>query len=240
MVAFLSGILAVSLLIFSLGAFAKTFGEKLCKTDPQLQCYTVKSNESLKKLFINPQDRDLVMRINRTNKIYPGMKIAIPRHENMSMMDFAPFATQIDPPGEKLIYVSLRELAFGAYDETGTLQYWGPISGGKGWCPDIQRGCHTATGKFAISAIQGPECVSSKFPVGEGGAPMPYCMFFYGGYALHGSYDVPGYHASHGCVRLFINDARWLNEEFVMGELGIPVIVDGDDVDDGYDDDGYY
>ena len=49
-------------------------------------------------------------------------------------------------------------------------------------------------------------------------------MFFHGGFALHGSYEVPGYHASHGCVRMFVNDAKWLNEEFV-GQERVPVII---------------
>lgn len=44
---------------------------------------------------------------------------------------------------------------------------------------------------------------------------MPYCMFFHGGYALHASPVVPGHHDSHGCVRLFLEDAKWLNEEFI-------------------------
>jgi lipoprotein-anchoring transpeptidase ErfK/SrfK len=43
-------------------------------------------------------------------------------------------------------------------------------------------------------------------------------MFFNGNFALHGSYNVPGYNDSHGCVRLFVNDAQWLNQEFTDGE----------------------
>lgn len=35
-------------------------------------------------------------------------------------------------------------------------------------------------------------------------APMPYSVFFHGGYAIHGTYDVKrlGRPASHGCIRL--------------------------------------
>lgn len=51
---------------------------------------------------------------------------------------------------------------------------------------------------------------------------MPYCMFFKGGYAIHAS-DVPGYNASHGCVRVFYEDAEWLNREFA--DIGTSVIV---------------
>ena len=48
---------------------------------------------------------------------------------------------------------------------------------------------------------------------------MPYCMFFHGGYALHGSNFVPDYNASHGCVRMSPDDAQWLNEDFVQEGL---------------------
>ena len=36
------------------------------------------------------------------------------------------------------------------------------------------------------------------------GAPMPYSIFFYGGYAIHGTTDLArlGTPASHGCIRL--------------------------------------
>ena len=32
---------------------------------------------------------------------------------------------------------------------------------------------------------------------------------------MHGSGDMPGYRASHGCVRMFVRDAQWLNQSFV-------------------------
>ena len=43
-------------------------------------------------------------------------------------------------------------------------------------------------------------------------APMPYSIFFHGGYAIHGSYDTDhlGSPASHGCIRLHPDDAAEL------------------------------
>ncbi|MCK3779572.1 L,D-transpeptidase [Ensifer sesbaniae] len=40
-------------------------------------------------------------------------------------------------------------------------------------------------------------------------APMPYAVFFKGGYAVHATYDIKrlGRPASHGCVRLHPNNA---------------------------------
>lgn len=204
---------------------AKSYGASICN-EPNLVCYVAKRGDTWAKLFPDETERDIVMRINRVNiRLHPGMKIAIPSSPHFGLMDFSPFPTQIDPPGEKVIYVSKKYLAFGAYDSNGSLQLWGPISGGKGYCPDTGKYCRTPNGSFSIQSKQGGGCVSTKFPVGRGGAPMPYCMFFHGGFALHGSYEVPGYHASHGCVRMYVNDARWLNQEFTDGESNVRVIV---------------
>lgn len=43
-------------------------------------------------------------------------------------------------------------------------------------------------------------------------APMPNSIFFHGGYAIHATYDVKrlGRPASHGCVRLSPQNAKWL------------------------------
>jgi peptidoglycan hydrolase-like protein with peptidoglycan-binding domain len=35
-------------------------------------------------------------------------------------------------------------------------------------------------------------------------------LYFYGGYAIHGSPSVPGYPASHGCVRIPMHVSRWM------------------------------
>lgn len=43
-------------------------------------------------------------------------------------------------------------------------------------------------------------------------SPMPYSIFFYGGFAIHGSYETRwlGQPASHGCVRLLPSNAKIL------------------------------
>ncbi len=217
-------LIAISFSLFTLPLFAQ-YGSHLCKSNPDYDCYKVKKGESWETLFPDADKKNMATKLNRTNnRLHTGMIIAIPKNQTITVMDIAPFQKQIEAPGEKVIFVSLQDLAWGAYDAQGTLVNWGPVSGGKGYCPDLGRGCHTATGHFQIYTKQGAGCVSTKFPIGRGGAPMPYCMFFHGGYALHGSYDVPGYNASHGCVRMFVSDAKWLNLEFV-GHEHVPVII---------------
>lgn len=218
MIIVLTSLLAVFFFLFSSVAEAKSYGSNLCANDSAYHCYKVKKGDSWKSLFKDPDERDVVQRINRTNKtLYAGMRIAIPNDVNGNPLNFAPISTQIDPPGKKTIIVSLSKLTFAAYNADGALEHWGPVSGGKGYCPDIRRKCTSPIGSFAIYTKQGAYCKSTKYPVGRGGAPMPYCMFFHKGFALHGSNDVPGYHASHGCIRLFTKDAQWLNQEFTPG-----------------------
>lgn len=49
-------------------------------------------------------------------------------------------------------------------------------------------------------------------------------LYFYKGYAIHGSTSVPGYPASHGCIRVTQADGRWL---FDRVPVGTTVIVYG-------------
>ncbi len=47
-------------------------------------------------------------------------------------------------------------------------------------------------------------------------------MYFVGGFAIHGSWSVPDYPASHGCVRVTIEESDWLFDRI---DLGTPVYV---------------
>lgn len=125
--------------------------------------------------------------------------------------------------GNKVFIFDPSQLSWFAYGSHGQLIASGRASGGRGYCPDVGRSCRTPVGTFRVKSKGGPGCISSKFPLPYGGAPMPYCMFFHGGFAIHGSNDVPNHNASHGCVRVEPEDARWLNHEFM--DIGTTVIV---------------
>lgn len=213
-------------LAFSSTTFAgQLYGERLCQK-AGYHCISAKRGDYWEKLFPNPSQRDIVKRLNRTNvSMYAGMRIAVPNNLNsIDIMDIAPFPRKIPPLGNNKVIINQKELAWGAYDASGTLVKWGPMSGGQNYCADVKRGCKTASGEYTFYRKQGAGCKSSKFPLGKGGAPMPYCMFFHGGFAMHGSAAVPGYHASHGCVRIYSQDAEWLNTNFVrIGSTRISV-----------------
>lgn len=116
-----------------------------------------------------------------------------------------------------------KTLSWKAVNENGKIIRTGRGSAGRSYCPDIHRGCKTPSGVYRVYSKGGAKCHSSRYPVGRGGAPMPYCMFFNKNYALHGSYEVPNYNASHGCVRLMPSDAAWLSNNFVR--IGTTVVI---------------
>lgn len=212
---------AILLLLINFPTFSgNLYGETLCKS-PDYFCITIKPHDTWENLFPTDQSRDIVKRVNRMNiRLRVGMKIAIPKKlDEISIYDVSPFPRYIEPPGEKVIYVNQKELAWAAYNDEGELVWWGPISTGSGHCKSPDGTCITPPGSFRVINKQDIDCISTVFPIRtngvNGGALMPYCMHYFRGYALHGSNSVPGYRASHGCVRMFIEDARWLNEEFI-------------------------
>ena len=111
-----------------------------------------------------------------------------------------------------------------AINDEGVVVRTGRGSGGRSYCPDIHRACRTPTGTFHVISKGGAGCRSSLYPVGKGGSPMPYCMFFSKYHAVHGSYEVPaGRNASHGCIRIIPSEARWLSNNFM--HVGTTVVV---------------
>ena len=208
------------------------YGPGLCAS-AQYECLKIQPGQNWEKLFPDAGQRDLVQRINRCyNALWPGKIIAVPRDlAHVTMIELAPFPHQIEGDTEKQVIVDQDKLAWGAYDEHGQLVKWGPIASGRDKCPDSANSCKTLTGIYRVFSKENEKCQSDVYPIGKGGAKMPYCMFFHKGFALHGSSDMPGFRASHGCIRMFIPDAKWLNEDFVdatsekNNQLGTKVVV---------------
>ncbi|KGF69717.1 ErfK/YbiS/YcfS/YnhG family protein [Hoeflea sp. BAL378] len=80
-----------------------------------------------------------------------------------------------------------------------TLETW-PVSTGR-------PGYGTPKGDFPVIRLAA-KWYSRKYD----NAPMPYSVFFRGGYAIHGTTEISklGRPASHGCVRLHPDNARIL------------------------------
>ncbi len=125
--------------------------------------------------------------------------------------------------GEKVIVINPRKHVWGAYAADGKLLRAGLATAGSSWCPDIHRACRTRSGSFRIFSLGSRSCYSKRYPVGRGGAPMPYCMFFNGNQGLHGSHEIAEANLSHGCVRISVGDAEWVR--FNFANIGTKVVV---------------
>ena len=82
----------------------------------------------------------------------------------------------------------------------GFTRYQWPVS-------TARRGYRTPNGSYR------PQWLARKwFSTIYDGSPMPYSIFFNGGYAIHGSYEISrlGRPASHGCIRLHPKNAAVL------------------------------
>ena len=61
-------------------------------------------------------------------------------------------------------------------------------------------------------------------------SPMPHSIFFHGGYAIHGSYEISrlGHPASHGCIRLHPDNAAALFALVQANVKDTRIIITGD------------
>ena len=79
----------------------------------------------------------------------------------------------------------------------------------------------TPTGNFAVQTrLRVTRMQGEDYDVSN----VPYTMYFYGGYAIHGAYwhHRFGTPVSHGCVNVAVNHARWL---YNWASVGTPVLV---------------
>ncbi len=113
------------------------------------------------------------------------------------------------------VVVSLADQAFAAFSN-GERVLRGPISSG-------MKGYETSTGSFRVTNKH-QHWVSTIY-----GVPMPHFLRLnHGSMGLHGGY-LPGFAASHGCVRLVFSDAEKL---FAVAPVGTRVVITGESTDD--------
>lgn len=98
------------------------------------------------------------------------------------------------------VFITVDKSQQRMYVETPTDYYEWDVSTGR-------KGFRTPTGDFQPYYLNRMH-YSRKYD----NAPMPHSIFFHGGFAIHGTdaVDKLGRPASHGCIRLHPQNARWL------------------------------
>jgi|GEM_PF-2725994 len=160
----------------------------------------VKKGDTLWKICKGDSvSRAIFMRVNRLDARHlpTGKKVLVPTDIGQAKRYVPVPQTLADSRGVREIRVFLEKQYFGAY-ENSELVFWGPVSSGK-------IGRATPAGEYRISYKQRYKC-SKKYD----NAPMPYSLNLSNtGYFLH-QQALPGYPASHGCMRLDMADAERL------------------------------
>jgi len=142
-----------------------------------------------------------LLKLNRLDAqhLRAGVTLVIPEQVD-ELSAFSPFPNRVETVRDipKLILVSLRVQAFGAY-EFGNLVRWGPTSSGKKASPTPAGVYHTNWKSKATRSSINDEWL----------LPWYFNLDNQRGISFH-QYDLPGYPASHGCVRLLDDDAAWI------------------------------
>ncbi|ORL47018.1 protein containing ykud domain [Zunongwangia atlantica 22II14-10F7] len=207
------------------------------KVDPPLQrldvVYSIDSLQTKTALdsFNNrfsSEQRKIIYALNRIDerKVWTGKELVIPDSISTDLMDYSPFPKDLGMVDTipKLVLISQRIQAFGLY-ESGKLIKWGPVSSGKKSTP-TPNGLHYGNykAKRKVSSVNEDWI-------------LPYYFNFmnFEGVGTH-QYAMPGYPASHACVRLYMADAQyiydWANMWTLNGSTiksnGTPFIVYGE------------
>lgn len=164
-----------------------------------------KVRDSLFTLFnkkFTEKERYAILALNRldSKNKWNADTLVVPAKIDTTLMEYSPFPMQLDvlSPVKKFVVFSYPIQAYGVYSN-GSLVKWGPTSMGK-------KSAKTKTGltfanwkkKLAISTVDS-----------EWKLPYNFNIFNLDGIGWH-QYDLPGYPASHSCLRLLMNDAKWL------------------------------
>lgn len=132
------------------------------------------------------------------------------RKDHLTIPELQPLPKGIDP-WERWVDVSIAKQMLVAYEGTRPV-YVTLVSTGKKGTP--AESFETPTGRWRIytkhisTTMDGNTASDGNYSIQD----VPWTMFFYGSYALHGAFwhRSFGHVRSHGCVNLGPSDARWL------------------------------
>lgn len=189
--------------------------------------------DSLLKDFKSKYSEDeqyTILALNRLDRknISHADTLVIPKAFKDNFLAYSPFPQQVQSLSDvkKIVLFSYPVQAYAVY-ENGRLIKWGPTSMGKK-SAQTKRGLMFANWKkeLAISTVKS-----------EWKLPYNFNIHNSLGIGWH-QYDLPGYPASHSCLRLLEDDAKWLYnfaDQWVLNKggattkaKGTPVIVYGD------------
>jgi hypothetical protein len=191
---------------------------------------SLKTRADIDSLFNAYSESELqtILSLNRIekNRLRPERPIVIPDCASEDLMAYSPFPDNLNflECIPKTVLISQRVQAFGLY-ENGELVRWGPISSGK------------SSTRTPNGLNYGNYKAKRKVSTVDASWILPYYFNFmnFEGIGVH-QYALPGYPASHGCVRLYMDDAKYIFDWARMWDLknsqiqrnGTPFMVFGE------------
>jgi lipoprotein-anchoring transpeptidase ErfK/SrfK len=183
--------------------------------------YPINRSPSKLKSEIGEEKLAMVLKLNRVDAghIRKGETLLIPE-QLTDLMALSPFPQEVETARAvpKLLVVSRRVQAFGAY-EFGRLVRWGPTSTGKKSTPTPAGLYYTNWKSKATRSTVNSEWLLRWY----------FNLDNAKGISVH-EYEMPGFPASHSCVRLFADDARWFYgwaDEWKVATDGRQIVANG-------------
>ncbi|MBC7847657.1 MAG: L,D-transpeptidase [Flavobacterium sp.] len=195
---------------------------------PKAVSYTLENAKEWLKKNESAADLEIALAVNRTDKAFFTKmdSVIIPTDMSGDIAFYLPFPLEVPYLAnvDKILFFSYPTQTFAVY-ENGILIYTGPTNMGKKKAP-------TPTGLFFCN-WKAEETISTVDD--EWKLLWNFNIANKGGIGFH-QYDMPGYPASHSCLRLQEKDAKYLYEwadQWVLVDdenvkfKGTPVIVFG-------------
>ncbi len=197
----------------------------------EIKYYAIKNKDSIVRVakFFDTTQLKTILTINRidSSKVYKAKLLAIPDTFLANLKYYSPFPDSIPllDSVKQILLISYPAQAFATY-ENGKQTRWGATSMGKKSTPTPTGLFHTNwKAKRTLSTDDSSWVLNWYFNLDN-----------FRGVSLH-QYELPGYPASHACMRLYEEDAKWLyywaeqwkldSTQVKIHAYGTPVLIFG-------------
>jgi hypothetical protein len=192
---------------------------------PEMKYSILTINDTIRKHFRKERTKaqlEKIAALNRIdgNKLLNLDSIVVMDSLNEDWLTYSPFPDSIPLLSEinKIIFISYQIQAFSFYIR-GKLVYWGPVSMGKKSTPTPIGFFHTNWKSKLQISTENPEWL----------LPWYFNIVNVTGVSLH-QYQLPGYPASHACIRLREQDAYWIYthaDQWKLDKSGRQILFEG-------------